>query len=336
MKQTYRLSNFRTFVRFGLYLLLCLSACTNEAPKKSELTPPQTATSELTSQPIPVQAVEHSSLKSDTSSNGTKAKSADPEYNFSSSNVYSVKLPEELAEISGLTCSPDGRLFTHDDEVGKIYELDPNEGNIVKYWKLGPKTVKEDFEGIAFCRGIFYLTNSSGKIYRFSEGAQGENVTYTTFDSGLSDKNNVEGMCYDAASNSLLLACKDDPGNGIENSRAIYRVDLPLGSADTKLYLSLALADLTHLNSNSEFRPSGIEIHPETGSLYVIAARGNSIAVLRSDGGIKSQSELPKELHTQPEGITITNKGTVYISNEGAGGRATLYRFEPGSTDLSR
>lgn len=254
---------------------------------------------------------------------------AEPLYKFSSSKVRGVKLPKELAEISGLACSPDGRLFAHNDEVGTIYEIDPAAGSVVKNWRLGPQKVKEDFEGIAFNNGVFFLTTSNGDIYRFTEGTNGETVSYTTFTSGLSEKNNVEGLCYDAATNALLLACKDDPGDELEDSRAIYRVALPLGSAATELYLTLSLEDLTSWNSNSEFRPSGIEIHPATQSLYVIAARGNSLAVLTSAGILQSQFDLPKKLHAQPEGISIAPNGTVYIANEGSGGRALLYSFAP-------
>lgn len=264
------------------------------------------------------------------------ANTTEPLYKFSSSKVMGVKLPKELAEISGLACSPDGRLFAHNDEVGTVYEIDPAKGSIVKNWSLGPHKVKEDFEGIAFNNGIFFLTTSSGKIFRFTEGADGKEVSYTTFTSGLSEQNNVEGLCYDAATNSLLLACKDDPGSESEDSRAIYRVALPLGSAATELHITLSLEDLTSWNSNSEFRPSGIEIHPATQSLYVIAARGNSIAVLTSDGTLQSQYDLPKKLHAQPEGISISLHGTVYIANEGSGGRAMLFSFEPTSAILSR
>jgi uncharacterized protein YjiK len=39
--------------------------------------------------------------------------------------------------------------------------------------------------------------------------------------------------------------------------------------------------------------------------------------------------KLRSKVHAQPEGICFSPDGTLYISNEGDGGDATILQFEP-------
>ena len=48
-------------------------------------------------------------------------------------------LPPELAEISGLALTPDGRLFAHNDETARITEIDYRRGTIIKHFFVGEK-----------------------------------------------------------------------------------------------------------------------------------------------------------------------------------------------------
>ena len=54
---------------------------------------------------------------------GNTAKGLLGSYDISSENPKVLKLSSSLMEISGITFTPDNRLFTHGDEYGDIYEL---------------------------------------------------------------------------------------------------------------------------------------------------------------------------------------------------------------------
>ena len=101
--------------------------------------------------------------------------------NLKLSEIESVTLSKKLDEISGLASTSDGRIFCHNDEEGIVFQIDPNTGDIIKHFSLGPGKVREDFEGIAISRNYFYLVTSSGDLYRFKEGQKGDKVRYKIF-----------------------------------------------------------------------------------------------------------------------------------------------------------
>ena len=81
------------------------------------------------------------------------------------------------------------RLLAHDDERGRVVEIDFPAGSIVKDFELGgPRgRVADDFEGIAAAEGRLYLVTSSGRLYEFAEGADGETVPYNRHTRPASD-----------------------------------------------------------------------------------------------------------------------------------------------------
>ena len=149
-------------------------------------------------------------------------------YDFSGDNSKAVTLPKKLNEISGLAITGDDRLFTHNDEVGTVYELDIMTCEILNEFYLGEKKIKKDFEGIAVVKDSLFLVTSSGEIYKFSYTDDDKNKDFKKFNTILSAKNNVEGLCYDKATNSLLIACKDFAGKKLKEYKAVYSFDLTI------------------------------------------------------------------------------------------------------------
>ena len=146
-------------------------------------------------------------------------------YDFSSNSI-TITLPKQLNEISGLAVTGDNRLFAHNDEMGTVYEIDIETGKILNQFILGTKKLKKDFEGIAVAKDSLFMATSSGVIYKFSYSDHEKNVDYQKFKTILSAKYNVEGLCYDKATNSLLLACKEYAGKNLTEYKAIYSFDL--------------------------------------------------------------------------------------------------------------
>ena len=244
--------------------------------------------------------------------NDTTINSELSKYNFKPEESLVIKLPGELQEISGLTMTDDGRLFGHNDEKGFVYQIDYSNGNIIKKFSLGEKYEREDFEGIAYVNQKFYMVASNGDLYEFDEGSDGESVSYNIYKTDLNSKYDVEGLCYDPETNSLLLACKGYPGMGFKKQKAVYSFSLDRMKLDKEPRFLITLSEI-----KKTFNPSGIERNPNTGTFFIIAANRNAILEISEHGELIDITKLPPILHEQPEGITFAPDKSLIISNEG-------------------
>jgi len=242
------------------------------------------------------------------------------EYDISNESAEKIALPSELMEVSGITFTNDNRMFAHGDEDGDIFEIDPQSGKVIKKFSIGSfLTVKGDFEDIAYAKGKFYLVESNGKIYEFSEGSNGELVKFKTYKTFLSGKNDVEGLCYDNETNSLLLACKGSGGKEYGKDKTVYTFSLDNLELDEIPRFVISAKDIKNNSVEGKFNPSGIAKNPLSGSFYIIAASGNTILEISKAGEVLDQADLPEKVHIQAEGIAFKSDGTLYISNEGRG-----------------
>jgi len=212
-------------------------------------------------------------------------------YDLDSKNPKVIKLPKELTEISGMTMTPDGRLFAQQDENGNIFQVDYTNGNVIKKFALGNPVIKEDFEDIAYANNKFYLLKSSGDIYEFDEGDDGEKVEFKIHKTELNHANDVEGLCFDSESNSLLLACKGASGTGDNEDKTIYSFSLDSMKLNKTPRFILSLEDI-----KKNFNPSGIEKNPFTGTYFIIAANGNEIIEISKDGKILGRNSLSADV----------------------------------------
>jgi len=250
-------------------------------------------------------------------------------YDIENEEPFIVKIPDELKEISGITFTNDDRLFAHGDEDGDIFQLNPGTGEVIKSFSLGSVLVVEgDFEDITVVNDKFYLLESKGKLYEFTEGADGSFVDYKTYKTFLNSSNDVEGLCYDSESNSLLLACKGSPGGGYHKQKAVYTFSLSSMSLNETPRFLIDLKSIKKNTAENEFSPSGIAKNPVSGTFFIIAARGNTIIELSKDGSIIDQKDLPEKVHKQAEGIAFMKDGTLYISDEGKNKTARLVKYE--------
>ena len=63
--------------------------------------------------------------------------------------------------------------------------------------------------------------------------------------------------------------------------------------------------------------PSDTSVHPSTGDIYIIEGRKPKLMVINSTNDVKTFMELDKNDFLQPEGITFSPTGEMFISNEG-------------------
>ena len=231
-------------------------------------------------------------------------------------------LPDRLREISGLALSADERLFAVTDEVGVVYEIDYANGRLVKAFALGDPVLEGDFEGIAVVGDVFWLMTSDGDLFSAAEGADGEKVPYTHFNTKIHDECEFEGLAEFEGGESLALLCKN----------AARRKDLRLFEwhlADERILKSggfeLPEKKIENALDEKRFNPSAITVRPATGNWLVLSARQYAIIELGVDGEfIDVIMTLDKERHFQAEGLAITKDGRLLIADEGGRGKARL------------
>jgi len=243
---------------------------------------------------------------------------------FAAAPEQQWRLPAQLAEISGLALSPDGRVFAHDDERAVIYEIDVTQGRLVKNFALGDPIETGDFEALAITPdGTFHLISSRGLIYSFREGGDGAHVEFETADTGMHNVCEIEGLAYLAADESLIIACKRMRDRPMRDTISLYKWR---AGAPAQLWIAMPEANLATGAGVRDFRPSSVEIDPVSGRILLLSGNDGALAELSPDGAVLAVRALGAG-HAQAEGIVIAADGALIISDEASGGQAALSRY---------
>jgi uncharacterized protein YjiK len=237
-------------------------------------------------------------------------------------------MPPQLREISGLAYTSRGTVLTHDDNSGRVSEIDPRTGILIKSFSLLGNQ-KEDFEAIAIAGVDIYLMASDGKLFRFREGADGQQVNFMMFDTGLGKECEFEGLTYEADSTRLVMVCKRLLDKQAPKEVRLYRMPLPLNRAKFTA-LTVPLSEVAGANKWKNFRPSDITIDPFTKNYVIVASQEKGILVMTPDGEVVRSGPLPGD-HNQAEGVAITRDTILLISDEANVKPAaiTLYKWRP-------
>jgi uncharacterized protein YjiK len=234
------------------------------------------------------------------------------------------ELVPELREASGLALTSDGRLFVHNDEQAIIHQVDPSTGGTIKAFRVGTLGVAGDFEGLAIVDERFFLVTSAGDLLVFAEGAPNARVGFEAFPTGLEARCEVEGLAYDAPTRSLLLPCKTTRGPYLARHLAVFAVSIETMTPEEAPRYLIPEEAIDEAGGRDAFRPSGIEVHPVTGSLLIVSAEDRTVVELSREGAILSVARLRARLHPQTEGLTFGLDGAMILADEGAGGRGRL------------
>ncbi len=237
--------------------------------------------------------------------------------------VESWELPSILDEISGIVWLEDGRIACIQDEVGIVffYNLETKKlDGQVKFAGDG------DYEGLALMGENMYVVRSDGEIFELCNFL-GDAPSFNQYDLPLSEKNNIETLLADQKNNRLLIMAKDhEPFDN--DGRGIYGYDLETKTLLGKPVLLLTTTDVEIQKTLKKIRPSDIAVHPKTNEIYVLQGTKPRILIVSPKGVVKKEYPLNNKVFYQPEGITFSPDGTLYISNEATGGVPSILKVE--------
>lgn len=242
--------------------------------------------------------------------------------------LWYVDLPGRLDEVSGLAFTPDGRLFGHDDERGRVHLIDPDDGAVGMRFDLGEPLALDDFEGIAVVGERFFMVSSLGLLYEFREGADREDVEYRVTDPGIGRGCEIEGLDHDPVDDALLFPCKTTtpPTAPIEIRRVSVASGDPLPS------IRVDRDGLLGYDINPDFAPSGI-VRTPLGTWLVLSARDDAIIEIDAAGTLRAGVELRSGRHPQSEGIALAEDGTLYVADEKNGKEPRITAYAPRDGD---
>ncbi len=243
-------------------------------------------------------------------------------------------LDPALTEISGLAPAGPHSFFAHNDEHGTIFEIDMRTGQSVRSFSLGKAPVAADFEAIAADGERLYLTTSSGNLYEARLPDDGANVSFEVHQTGIGSACEVEGLAPGSRRQSFLFLCKNIRQSGKKVKQAkdmrrlhIYEWSMSDPGAAPRLAVDVAFADLQLGEAAAKFTPADLARDAETGSLFVLNARGGILHMTASGEPI-AYAPLSRALHPQSEGLAIMPDGVIAVADEGKptmGGRLALY-----------
>jgi len=257
-------------------------------------------------------------------------------YAFTTQSMYKVskenkeytinntwELPDVLDEISGISWLKDGTIASVQDEDGIIFIYNLKQNKIVERIEFAGSG---DYEGIAVNNNDAYVLRSDGTIYEISN-FRSKSRTVQTFKTDFSAKNNLESLTLNSKNNSLIIAPKDRDIK--DDFKGLYQIPITSKSMDATPQIKINMNDgafnsYKKKKAYKTFSPSDIAIHPKTGKYYILDGKNPKLLILDKDGTIEKVYKLDKNQFAQPEGITFSPDGTLYISNESGNNPASI------------
>jgi len=224
---------------------------------------------------------------------------------------YVIKLPSELADISGITYyAKDNSIFAESDEKGGLYKISMNKPTDIKKWKFSHK---KDFEDIVLFDSTFYVLNNDGSI--MSVKFVNDSMATNKFNFPENGKYEFESLYYDDKLQKLVLICKDcdidKPGE-----TSAYTFDPRQSTYSSAFTMDTHKVPEMGGPKNTRFKPSGAAINPVTNELYILSSINKLLVVADRNGAVKKLYNLNPQIFHHPEGITFTSSGNMFISNE--------------------
>lgn len=242
--------------------------------------------------------------------------------NYKINNTW--ELPEVLNEVSGIAWVGDNLIACVQDEDGKIFLYDLDKKKITQEI---PFADGGDYEGIAIVNEDAYIIRSDGLLFQISN-YRTDNRKVNSQQTQFSDKNNMESLYFDANSKKLLTIPKDRDEDDLYKS--IYQISLETGKSGTKAISKISmksemLKDFRNEKIHKTLNPSEIAVNAKADGFWVLEGKDPKLLSVDAKGEIKRVYQLDKSVFAQPEGLTFSTDGRMFISNEaGKKGKANI------------
>lgn len=241
-----------------------------------------------------------------------------PGYKEDASQMIILKRP--LREISGIDYLGEDKLLAINDEAGKIFFVNPQNGE----YQVAEFGSKADYEDVVKMANDYYVMISTGDLVLVNGNTLRQEKFFTK---NFGKRVEFESLYYDRARNQLVLLCKECGREATEING--WAFDLVKQQYIDSVIFSIPIADIQRLakDNSIECKPSAAAINPVTQKLYIIASVGKLLLECSLEGELEKVYSLNPDHFQQPEGITFAPNGDMYISNEGMQGKATLLKF---------
>ncbi|HSB91704.1 MAG TPA: SdiA-regulated domain-containing protein [Flavitalea sp.] len=250
----------------------------------------------------------------------SQAHSSPADYDLKSPVVH--KMESALDEISGIAFKPgdDQTLYAIEDEHANFYRL-TTDGKIEGKTDFGKKG---DYEDLAITDSAAYVLRSDGTILQADIRENPEKTASTKTQNAL-PPGEYEGMAVESE-NSLIALCKDCKVKGAKGKLILYKLSIePMGQIKAG---DPIIVPVEEGEKKTKLAPSGLARNPVNGHWYIISSVNKMLIVLNPDFSSPVSYTLDPTLFPQPEGICFNSKGTLFISNEAAGGSASILEFK--------
>lgn len=241
-----------------------------------------------------------------------------------------------LSEVSGVVYDPTTKmLLAIEDEQGLLSSFNPEERpkEIEFQVSLSQARFAEegDFEDIAVDGNhSVWAVRSDGTLYHIKDSItmilhghdSSDSEIYSTH---LTYEDNVEGLCWDPVRKVLLLACKADDLK--ESEKRVYAFDVDTKTLSDEPVFTVSLEEVEAVAKGLgekkpkalKWCPSALAVSPlEPNHIFMIGTKGRRLVVVNNDGDqVLYTCPLPRDVYTQPEGITFGPDDTLYIASEG-------------------
>ncbi len=247
-----------------------------------------------------------------------------------------VTLDRRLEEVSGLTWLEGDSIAAINDEDGDLFVIDGRTGRLFDRKRFGDDG---DYEGLARVAEAIFVLRSDGRLYHIPYW-RSTKLDAARINTGLPKSCDAEGLSFETATGTLLIACKEFAGKGRKGMKSVFAFSLSSGNLlpQPRLVIDALKSDLTpregtvsrsvrELLRLPRFKPSGIDVHPISGEIYVLSSKSYSLAAFSSDGHMVYSSFLNPDIFPQAEGITFSADGTLYLSTEGSSKDGRLASF---------
>jgi uncharacterized protein YjiK len=232
-------------------------------------------------------------------------------------------LPAVLREVSGIAYLDKDRFACVQDEAGSIYIFNKASGQVEKEIAFSGAG---DFEGLTLNGITAYVIRSDGALFEVNMDTK-KTSEYKT---GLPPASNIEGLCFDAGNNRLLIAGKAVDEN-YAGYKVVYAFDLVNKHIEKspvyKINMEEKLLQNNLTRKKASLPLSEIAINPVTHDIFITDGPNSRLLILDKSAGVKKLYELGSHF-AQPEGITFSPQGDLYISNEGKHGAGNIIEVE--------